>query len=302
MGILDHLLERHETRDIAGLAQWWDLHRELWRRFECPVDTAMAMGPLSDRLAWPFASGYQAAGQQLFGPHATAGPGALCATEIGGAHPRAIETRLSKRHDGYRLDGHKSFVTLASFARQVFVLASEGSDPRGNKLLRVARVDTDRPGVHIEDLGPGSFVPEIPHARLTLDEVRVAEGDVLPGDGWQRWVKPFRTVEDTHVHAALLGWLAGIARRNDWPSQTVEQILGLAAGVRTLALADPSSRATHLALGSLLARAEALLELTEPLWADIDEETRERWNRDRALLSVAAKARAARLARARENS
>lgn len=299
MGILDHLLERHDVRELSGLDDWWALHRQIRPQHEVPVDAALAIGPLVDRLAWVFASGYQAAGEQLFGQHATGKPGALCATELGGAHPRAIETRLSLRHDGYRIDGHKTFVTMATFARRLFVLASEGEDPKGRKILRVVRVDPGASGVELEELGSEGFVPEIPHARLTMKQVRVGNDDVLPGDGWQDWVKPFRTVEDCHIHAGLLAWLAGIARRTGWPIETVETILELTAAARTLALTDPRTRATHLALGSLLARTSALLEAIEPLWAEVDEECRERWNRDRPLLLVASKARAARLAAAR---
>ena len=96
-------------------------------------------------------------------------------------------------------------------------------DAQGRNALRMVRVPTDAPGV---TLAPSSapFVPEIPHAEVTLDHVHVATDAVLPGDGYTEYVKPFRTVEDAHVHAALLGYLIGIARRHDFDRLLIEQI------------------------------------------------------------------------------
>ena len=51
----------------------------------------------------------------------------------------------------------------------------------------------------IEDRPPTPFAPEIPHARITLANVTVRDEDVLPGDGYARYLKPFRTIEDTFV-------------------------------------------------------------------------------------------------------
>ena len=50
----------------------------------------------------------------------------------------------------------------------------------------------------------------------------------------------------------------------------------------------------------MLAAVSPLLARLEPHWQKADAETRARWERDRPLLSVAGKARQARLAAARE--
>ena len=56
------------------------------------------------------------------------------------------------------------------------------------------------------------FVPEVPHARVQLDAVRVDAAALLPGDGYERYVKPFRTIEDAHVTLAVLAYLLREAR------------------------------------------------------------------------------------------
>ena len=40
-----------------------------------------------------------------------------------------------------------------------------------------------------------AFVPEISHAEVELDRVKVSDADVLPGDGYDDYLKPFRTIE-----------------------------------------------------------------------------------------------------------
>jgi len=287
---------------VGSLEAWWSRHRELASRFGAPADLAIAGGLAADRLGWAFASGYQSAGLALFGDVVREGGRlfALCATESGGAHPKAIETRLRRDDDGtLRLDGHKAFVTLGPAAERLLVLANEGEDADGRKRLRVAAVDAGRDGVRVTPMPAMPFVPEIPHATLELDGVAVDDADLLPGDGWARWIKPFRTVEDCCVHAALLGWLVGVGRRSGWPPEAVERIAALVVSVRGLASADPSSPAVHRALGGLLAASRHLVDDLEPLWSQVGEQTRFRWERDRPLLEVASRARDARLAAAR---
>ena len=99
------------------------------------------------------------------------GSAAFCVTETGGNHPRAIETQLV---DG-RVTGKKAWATLADHAAYLLVVARDGSDAAGRPRLRVVRVRRDAPGVTLEP-SVTTFVPEITHARLTLDGV---PGEVL---------------------------------------------------------------------------------------------------------------------------
>lgn len=283
---------------VADLGAWRQRDAEVRRRFALPVEHALVAGFEMDRLGWAFASGYQAAGHALFGGGDLDALGALCATEDAGAHPRAIATTLRGRDDGgLVLEGHKTYVTLGTHADVLFVVANEGAQPDGRPRLVVVRLERTRAGVHVTPLPLTPFVPEIPHARLELCAVAVSPDDVLPGDGYARYLKPFRTVEDLHVHAALLGQLLQLARRAE-ARASVERLAALAASAVALAPEDPSAPETHVALAGLLALTRAELDALAPAWERLDADTRARWERDRALVDVAGRARAARLAAA----
>lgn len=241
-------------------------------------------------------SGYQAALAALLPQRPTDRLSALCATEQGGGRPSAIRTTLTQGRDGeVRLSGSKSFVTLGSSAQRLIIVASDGADPAGRNRLRVVVVDSDAPGVQVRELPQLAFIPEIPHAELILTDVRVAQEDVLGGDGYLRYLKPFRTVEDVHVFAAVFGWLLKVARNSGWPSSVRERILATIVALRSIAIDDPSSPAIHVALGGVFAQAGDVLTAIEPLWPDSDATTRSRWERDRPLLAIAGKVRAMRL-------
>lgn len=281
-----------QPQSLSTLGDWWRQHCGLASRFTSPVEHAFAGGFVADRLGYAFASGYHCALRELV-PHLPATHrAALCVTEAGGAHPSAMQTRLFRDEGrGLRLTGSKAFVTLGTHADTLFVVASEGLDARGRNQLRVIMLDARRSGVSLDELPPLPFVPEIPHAELRLENVRIAEGEVLDGDGYTRYVKPFRTVEDCHVHAALLGWLLQVARRSGWPEPLQDELLAVAMAILGLTREDPTSPAMHVALGGVLDQCQRLVQGLGEHWAKVDALTRERWERDRNLLNVAGKAR-----------
>ncbi len=287
---------------LGSIEDWWRQHRGLAARFPTPVDHALAGGFVADRLGFAFASGYHAALRSLFPAMPADHRGALCATEAGGAHPSAIQTRLTggEGEGPLRLTGSKAFVTLGTAAETLFIVASQGQDEQGRNRLRVVMLDARREGVHFHELPPMPFVPEVLHAELQLRDVAVSPQEVLPGDGYARYLKPFRTTEDCHVHAALLGWLLQVGRRSGWPERLQDELLALAVMIRGLAQAEPSSPAVHVALGGALDLCQRLVAGLEEWWPRVDAPTRERWERDKALLGVAGKARAKRREVARE--
>jgi hypothetical protein len=287
---LFHLLTAcPEAPPIHTLEQWWTRHSELARAFEDPAELALVGGFSADRLGYAFASGYQAAAAALFPTNSL--PAALCsslaATEAGGVHPRAIATRLT---ESMQLEGEKTFVTLGTFAQRFLVVARRSAGTRERPELCVVVIDRRR-GVTVIEREPTPFAPEVPHARVILDGVEVAPEEVLPGDGYTAYLKPFRTVEDAHVLAALIGYLVRVGRRNGWPDASLERAIACGVVLGTIARGDPSSDALHVALAGALALVGQMLEDFEPLWEQVDGETRERWKRDRVLLTVAQSAR-----------
>lgn len=277
---------------IEGLDEWWARHQTATHGFATSVGSAFAGGFAADRLGYAFASGYIEALGALV-PSLRGVKAALCATEKGSAHPRSIETRLEEVDDRYRLLGEKSFVTLGDRADELLVVASAGLDDHDRNRIKVVRIPRDRDGVRLELLPPTPFVPEIPHAKLILEGAKVEADEVLEGDGYETYLKPFRTVEDIHVHAALVGWLMKVGRRYGWERETIEDLAELASALFPLALVDPLDAAVHVTLGGILRRTRSIVAALD--WSPVESETAKRFRRDAALLDVAGKSRDARL-------
>lgn len=289
--LLRTLLELHPPAHET-LESWWRATEEPRASFDKPVDRALLGGALADRVGFAFVGGYQAALDALFGPGT--GITSLCVTEAAGNRPQDIATTLKETSPGaFVLTGRKKWATGGPLATTLLVAASTGTDDLGRNNLRMVRVPTNAKGVTINP-ATVSFVPEIPHAEVELDGVQVSEGAVLPGDGYANYIKPFRTVEDAHVHAALLGYVVGVARRIKVARDLVEQLLAAALAIRNIALADPRSPATHIALAGSLSQIAHVVGEVELRWEDSEGPEWTRWLRDRAIFRVAGAARAAR--------
>lgn len=290
MEALRRVLAGGTTRSFQDLDSFWASHVEETARYALPIDRAFLGGSATDRLGYAFAAGYAAAVQALFGsPREVLA--SLAASEEAGAHPKGIRTTLTANG----ISGHKKWITLAG--EVLFVLARTAESLEQERpTLKVVRVFRDRAGVRVIPQPETPFVPEVPHAEVEFEDVEIAPGDVLPGDGWSDWVKPFRTVEDLHVHAALLGFVIANARRFDWPKDFIEGAAGTFAALRMLAKEDLSAAQNHVALAGAMSQTSALLDRLESLWPA--GEDRERWERDRPLLSIARKARSLRIERA----
>ena len=198
------------------------------------------------------------------------------------------------------LDGEKRWTTLGPSASTLLVAARVDAPGAPRPELRVVAIEARTQGVTITPMPDAPFVPEIPHASVSLRGVRVSEENVLPGDGYDRYVKRFRTVEDIHVFGAALGHAVRMLRlRGGAHAQrlTLEDALAVLVALRGLAEEDPSSAGTHIALAGVLSAGRRVLESLAPLTSG-DDEASVRWRRDRVLLSVAGNARKQRLERA----
>lgn len=294
--ILRHLLtDAPMEGPVTGIDHWRGRHREVAGRFTTPVARAFAGGFAADCVGYAFASGYMEALHALV-PMLGDAAAALCATESGGGHPRAIETRLHEVEEGYRVSGEKTYVTLGEHAEELLIVVSDGVDDHERNRLKVVRLPSKREGLRIVPLPPTPFVPEIPHAKLFLDNVLVSREELLPGDGYEEYLKPFRTVEDLHVEAAFLGYLLRLGRLHGWPTEHHEALTTLATSVYALALLEPNDAALHVALGGLQSQRNRLLEELD--FDALPDGVRQRLDRDRPLLNIAAKVRARRLATA----
>lgn len=298
--LLDVLLSTDPVvAPLPSMAAWWERHQALVARGGATIDHAILGGFGADRVAYAFASGYQAALRVLAPELPADRVASLCVTERGGGHPRAIETRLTAAEGGFLLCGSKRWATLSDVAGVLLVAAVIGApDAQGRPQLRVARVASDAPGVVVTPMPPTPFTPEILHCEVRLDDVRVPADALLAGDGYARTIKPFRTIEDLHVQGALFGYLLGEARRGGFPRAIVERLAAQIVTLRGLAAGDPSDAGIHVALGGALRTAAPLVADLEAIWAVAGGTSYELWQRDRLLLGIAESARVKRLERA----
>jgi acyl-CoA dehydrogenase len=292
--LFDAVLERAAgpALPFVELGTFWDAHRAETAGWSRPIDRAALGGAAADRLGSAFVAGYQAALRALVPSLEEDRLASLCATEASGVHPSRLATLLvPNASGGFTLTGEKQWATAAGPRSRLLIVATLGRDERGRNRLRVARVQGDAEGVTLEELPPTPFIPEIPHARVRLEGVRVARDALLDGDGYDDVLKPFRTVEDLHVTAATLGYLLRVALAANWDEATVEHLLGALAAARSLVAAPPASPGVQLAVAGLLTEQKRFLAEAAPLWERVDEPVRARWRRDVALLDVAATAR-----------
>lgn len=288
----------------ADVAAWWPRWRDGAARAATPAAQALLGGFDADRVGWAFASGYQAALRALLPDLPAAAVAAFCVTEEGGNRPRDIRTRLTPAGDGsWTISGAKRWTTLGPDSSVLLVVGAlpAGDDDAERAQLKVARVASGTPGLQLLAMPDTRFVPEVPHARVQLDAVRVTADALLPGDGYARYVKPFRTLEDAHVTLAVLAYLLREARQRGWPTAFAERLCAVIVALAEVGAAPADAPATHVVLAGALAQAHALYAEAGPLWAQhADDPAAQRWQRDAALFGVAGSARTQGAARAWE--
>lgn len=287
--------QRHDT-----LAEWLPSWQALVASGQDAFALALAGGHAADRVAWATSAGYQAALRSLYPEQPAHALLAMCATEAGGNRPRDIQTRFVPQADGsIRIDGRKSWVTLGSASTHLFVIgALPGAG--GDRLdIRVALVPASATGVRLEDMAPLAFTPEVPHARLALEAVTLPADALLPGDAYEGLTKPFRTVEDIHISAAVLAYLLREARQQQWPPAYAEALVATLCLLGDLAAQSMTDAAVHVALAGALNQVQGLYREAGELWqAGVASEAALRWQRDAALFGIAGKVRQLRAERA----
>jgi hypothetical protein len=292
-----------DARAIEDVAGWWEAWLALEGSATNPAALALAGGFAADRVGWAFASGYQAALRALLPglPHGTLA--ALCVTEAEGNRPRHIRTTIAPQPDGsLRIDGAKRWTTLGPSSTLLLIVGSlPGAADAARPSLRVARVPVPAPGLALQPMPPTRFVPEVPHAQVLMHDLRVAADALLPHDGYEAYVKPFRSIEDLHVTLAVLAYLLREGRARRWPAAFNEELVATLSLMLQLARDDPSAAPTHLALAGALHIAHRLYAEASRLWqAAGADPAAQRWQRDAPLFEVAGAAREQRAVRAWE--
>jgi alkylation response protein AidB-like acyl-CoA dehydrogenase len=296
--LLDVLSRDAAAAPKQGLPEVWEAYRSERAAGASPFTAAVIVASQVDRLGFAFAVGYPAALEHMI--EGVRLPCALCVTEANGNSPRAIESTLTPKGDGYELHGIKTFVTFGNLAETLIVVAKLGEKPDGRPDLAVVRIPANREGVVLQELPQTPFVPEVPHTSVRLEGVAVLQDERLPGDGYLNYVKPFRTIEDIHVVGATLGYLVGLARRTRAAATLIAELGADLVALDRLRDGPSLDPRVHVALHGVYQRVTQLTgsEDFARLLDSAPADERDRWARDRALLQVASRAREARFERA----
>lgn len=254
-----------------------------------PFELAVLGGRAMATPGLAFLIGYQAALRVLW-PSAPAALGALCATERRSVRPADMHSRL----EGLRVTGRKDFVT-AGLEAEWLLVAARCEAAGESAQLKLAVVYPGEPGVTLEALPTLPLMPEVGHARLTLQH---AACELLAGDGWDAYVKPFRSLEDLYVLAALVAWLYGVGQESAWPQALQLRLLGLLGGCAEGSRQCADSVGCHLLLGGLFAQFHVLRGELDQALAAGPEQWAQLWQRDQGVLALATAARDKRLAKA----
>ncbi len=198
---------------------------------------------------------------------------AFCASEMAGNRPSAIETTIARKPGGdWTLTGTKRWATLGPMSSHLVVIVSESRDEERNH-LRAVVIPSDRAGVLIEEMTIPGSVPNslrLPHSLIHLDGVAVERAEVLAGDGYSSYLKPYRTIEDLFGTAAQASSLLAMGCRHGAPVEAIEGLVALIASLRAVVLEDLGTPSSHLVVSAAEAALPQLIPAIEPcLPADV---------------------------------
>lgn len=251
----------------------------------------------ADRRSLASVAGHQAAIRRLFPATPDDAVVAFCVSEDKGPRPSHIHTALTPANDGFVLNGHKRWGSMAPVADLRYVAASTGRDGDRNQLRMVA-LPSDRAGTTI-DLEPyRDWGPEFQICDLHFADVHVRQDEVLPGDGYLDAIKPFRLVEDVYNTAGTLIGLLQLGRTHGWATERLEPLVALIVQAAAIAETDMASPASVVLLSDFLRHADAEWVASWAAWTDAPPEVIDAWSPERTLLGVAAAARDTRRANA----
>ena len=298
------VLQQSKATDIKlikSFEDWKTNAHEIAGCFVKPADRAVGLGFTADKIAFAFLSGFHTALESLLPFLKVDQAAAFCISEKEGNHPQQIKTSISKETQDeklWRLNGVKTFVTCATKADVLFIAVSAGVDESGRNKLRLVQIDSKSKGVSIESLKPLGFIPEIDHGCVQLDGVIIDDHQILPGDGYTKYIKPFRILEEMHVSAALLGYICRKSFQHKWSTVIRERVISLIVLIQQLLAMDPASSSLHIAFAGFQQQMNTLMGDLLPCWEAVGQEQKNEWLRDIQVFSIAETARKKRLIKA----
>ncbi len=260
-----------------------------------PIEKAIFGGFSCQQFSFAFMSGYQAALEHMFPTVAPNKLKALCVSEEKGGHPKAIQTTLIDQ----QLNGFKTYITAGSDVEHLLVLCKTDKVVNGRPQLKMVKLPKGAANTELMNFEL-SFMKEVKHGKLAMKDTKIADHQILAGDGFTDYAKPFRTLEDICIGAAYQAMLLRQAIELNWSDDLRDQIffnLFTLKNLLDLPLLAPN---THILLAAqdenfekLLPSIELNIEATSTALFKAD------WDMNKKLIGLGKKLKTARLEKAR---
>ncbi|MEM7371941.1 MAG: hypothetical protein AAF587_25220 [Bacteroidota bacterium] len=289
-----HISKETPLQLFSSAKEWFSHYQEFTKDQET-IDKAIIGGFMSQQFSFTFLCGYQAALERMFPGIAPDRLKALCISEANGNHPSSMETSLID----HRISGLKTYVTAGSEAEHLFVLCKTEESVNGRPLLKMVHMPSNASNIEISNVD-FPLLREIKHGKLTLTDAKIEESQILEGDGFSDYTRPFRTLEDICVGIACQAMLLRQAFDHQWDAQLRDQLLLNIYTLKNLFSLPPSAQETIL----LLATADRSFEQIRPeienhLTKQADSHIHKDWETNKAVLSMGKKLKQLRLSKAR---
>ena len=295
--MIQQLLEirKQQTLKTYQSTKEWSIDYYLLTKDKTPIDKAIIGGFTCHQFSFAFMSGYQAALEQMFPFVAPNELKALCVSEEKGGHPKSIQTILKDNI----VTGLKTYVTAGTEAEHLLVLCKTEEMINDRPVLKMVYMPRQVSGVEVTNFEL-PFMKNVKHGRLALTETKIEADQVLKGDGYNDYTKPFRTLEDICVSASYQAMLLRQAVDNNWDDNLRDQLLLNIYTLKNLLKLPPSDQETHLLLAAVEHKFETLLPtIEEHILNHTSADFKTDWEGNKKVISMSKKIKELRLSKAR---
>lgn len=261
------------------------------------ADKATYGGFMVEQFSFAFMAGYQAALSKMFPEIEPSVLRALCVSEEGGVHPKSIQTTLEDN----QINGLKTYVTAGTDVEHLFVLCKTTEKANGRVLLKMVHLPAETEDARISNFEL-PFMKEVKHGKVAFNDTQIASSQILEGDGYDCYAKPFRTIEDIHLNLAYHAMLLRQALEFNWDKDLRDKLLLNIFGLKSLSRLSPVDQETILLVNAIEENFEQLLPLVEENIAKhSSSQFKADWEMNKRLTSMGKKVKSLRLAKARKH-
>ena len=296
--MIEALIQVSQERPLklyASTKDWSEDYYQLTTD-KTPFEKALFGGFTCQQFSFAFMAGYQAALEKMFPTIVPNELKALCVSEAKGGHPKAIQTTLSND----KITGVKTYITAGSEAAHLLVLCKTKEVTNGQPLLKMVHLPRTAQNLEITDFEL-PFMREVKHGKLALKDAKIAANQILEGDGYSDYTKPFRTLEDILVATAYQAMLLRQAMNKNWGEAVRDHLLLNIYTLKNLLTLPPNHRETHLLLTANEEQFKSLIPAIELNIANCSSaEFKEDWTMNKRVAFLGEKLKAIRLSKARK--